>query len=186
MPTYIFEIEPYAYIDSQKGTEFASHQFDIDWAGADPLDHEIDQIKAFLRVSLNPNPTGGQIFCEMPANKKHAKFKTFRTEQALDLILKPDQGLEGRTHFLKAEVTKMTDKQKGARVEYLDTNSTPPRWTSKKFEEDLPNAPQHIRIVFGMEGETPPFNYDIYIRDIHGAVEGLPCDPQASNDPPQH
>lgn len=184
MPTYVFSIEPYSYIDSQAGLKWSAIEFKS--AGiALSREHEIDQIQAFLNVSLNPDPIGEQVLCVMDPHKKHAMFRTFREEQELDLILRPTPELEGRIHFLKAVVIDRTHKPKGARVEYLDTTVNPPKWKHKPFEKDLPGRPQRVRIVFGMKGKTDPFNYNIYIRDLDGNEEGQPCDPQTSNDPPQ-
>jgi hypothetical protein len=184
MPTFIVAIEPISYEDSVTGYKFTPSEFEFA-SIARELEHEIDQIKAFLDVSLNPNPQDGPISCSMEEDKKHALFMTYRNEQHLDLVLRPEKQLEGRIHFLGAEITGITNKLKGARVEYLDTSGSKPEWKSTKFDSILPGRPQRVRLVFGMKGVTPPFSYNIYIRDIDGSTEGLPCDPQTSNDPPK-
>lgn len=183
MPIYTVAIEPISYEDSKTGYKFTPSEFEF-IRKAMTREHEVDQIKAFLDVSLNPNPQDGPISCNMEEDKKHAIFMTYRTEQFLDLVLRPEKKLEGRIHFLGAEVLGITHKPKGARVEYLDTSGAKPEWKSTKFDTVLPGSPQRVRLIFGMKGETLPFNYNIYIRDINGSDEGLPCDPQASNDPP--
>ena len=183
MPTYIVAIEPISYEDSKTGYKFTPSEFEFARIAAE-REHEVDQIKAFLDVSLNPNPQDGPIACTMEEDKKHAAFMTYRNEQFLDLVLRPEKQLEGRIHFLGAEVIGITQKPKGARVEYLDASGPQPEWKSAKFDTVLPGRPQRVRLVFGMKGKTRPFSYNIYIRDINGSTEGLPCDPQTSNDPP--
>jgi hypothetical protein len=184
MPTYIVSIEPISYEDSQTGFKLTPQEFEFLNKSATAIEHEIDQIKAFLDVYIDPQSPNTPVVCSVEPSKKHAQFKTFRKEQYLDLVLRPEQQLDGRVHFYGAEIIGIFHKKKGVRVEYLDTSGPKPDWKHWKFDEIIPGNRVRVRLVFGMDGETPAFSYNIYIHDTTGSPEGIPCDPQASNDPP--
>jgi hypothetical protein len=182
MPTYTLSIEPISYSDSETGFELKNSHFSL--LESSQREHDLDVLKAYLDVSYSPKPAGEVVVCEMPDDKKHARFKTYRLQQYLDLTLRPDDRLKGKVHFLKAEVIDSAHKPKGIEIEYLDERARPPVWKKSKFDKDLPGMPQQVRLIFGMQNPTPAFSYNIYIRDIDGVEEGIPCDPQASNEPP--
>jgi hypothetical protein len=183
MSKYLVSIEPFNYHVSDSKLVLTAAQFkSAHFAPGKKFD--IDRIEANVKVTLVGGPTGGGVTCAIEPSKKLVEFRTHRTLQILDLYLDPDPALAGRVHFLKAEaVDVVAHGDKCLKVEYPDTN-VPGTFQSVPFGKRMQGEPQQARLMFGMKGKTPPFDYRIFILDKQGSVNGEDCDPQTSNDPP--